>query len=64
MTTEQETLLLIRGQIASLPENEQKEVAYAAQAIRTVIRSNGVHGLLAMALVGAEYQNEDTLTST
>jgi hypothetical protein len=62
MTDEEQTLLMIKGQIASLPEDAQSDIKYAAMSIRTIIRSNGVNGLLAMALVGAELQQDQTIS--
>lgn len=50
------TLTLIRGEIAGLPEADQAKVRAAAQLLRDVIAAHDKHGILAMALVGAELQ--------
>lgn len=54
MSPEQETYLLIKGTIADLPETDRQRVESAAQALRDVANAAGVHGNLALALVGAE----------
>lgn len=59
MSTDEEdriTLTLIRGEIAGLPEADQVKVRAAAQQLREVITAHDKHGVLAMALVGAELQ--------
>lgn len=56
MTDEEQTLLLIRGQIASLPEDEQIRVKAIAETFRNALKSGGDHALVALALVGAEQQ--------
>jgi hypothetical protein len=57
MASEDEiTLKLIRGEIAGLPEDDQVKVRAAAANLRAVIEQAGDHGLLALALVGAELQ--------
>lgn len=48
------TTLLIKGVIFDLPANEQEKVSYCAEQIRTAVAQSGVHGALALALVGAE----------
>ena len=55
---EQQTLLMTRGMIAGLPESAQRDVRIAADMIRKVIQTYDASGLglLALALVGAEYQ--------
>lgn len=56
MTDEEQTLLLIRGQIASLPEDEQIRVKAIAETFRNALKAGGDHALVALALVGAEQQ--------
>ncbi len=58
MTAEQETLLLIRGTIASLPEEYQRQVAAAHDAIKDIVKSNKEAGTMAVALLGAEMAAE------
>jgi len=60
MSPEETTLLLIRGAIASEPEEFQKEVHGIADKIRESYKGKGQAGLLALALVGAEAQNDAT----
>lgn len=50
------TLKLIRGEIAGLALDDQAKVQAAAQQLRDVIKAAGDHGVMAMALVGAELQ--------
>lgn len=50
------TLLLIKGSIADLPAADQARVQQAAQQLRDVVEAAGDHGVMAMALVGAELQ--------
>lgn len=50
------TLKLIRGEIAGLPPVDQAKVQAAAQQLRDVIKAAGDHGVMALALVGAELQ--------
>jgi hypothetical protein len=55
MTSEQETLLVIKGSIASLPKERQEVIETIAENMRRVVRNtvNG-EGHMALALVGAE----------
>lgn len=50
------SLLLIKGSIADLPADDQARVQQAAQQLRDVVKAAGDHGVMAMALVGAELQ--------
>lgn len=50
------TLSLIRGEIVSMPEDDQAKIKAAAAQLRTVLEAAGAHGLFALALVGAEAQ--------
>ena len=59
MNTEQQQLLLIRHVIAELPEDDRAGVQLAALKLREVVALHNDHGLLALALVGAEYAAED-----
>ena len=58
MTNEQQTLLLIKGTIASLPADQQQKVAECADQLRKLMADNPPHGLMAVALVGAELAAE------
>lgn len=54
MNDEQVQLLLIRGAIAGMPVEDRQGVERAAMELREVVRKHNDHGLLALALVGAE----------
>ena len=58
MTDEQATLLAIRQVIAELPEDDRAGVCLAALKLREVVALHNDHGLLALALVGAEHAAE------
>lgn len=58
MNEDQQTLLLIRGTIAGMTEEQQREVAAAATKIREIANAQSDLGLMAFALVGAELQLE------
>ncbi len=55
MTTEQETVLLIKGAISELPHAQNEACEELAEHIRTICKMAGEPvGTLALALVGAE----------
>lgn len=54
MTDEEQTVLLIRGTIAGLPESDQARVKELAEKFRAMVGTQGGHAALAFALVGAE----------
>jgi len=57
MTSEQETVYMIRGMITELPADQQEACNEVADHLRRVIESAGEPaGTLALALVGAEMQ--------
>lgn len=58
MKTEQLQLLLIRGAIADLPEQDRKGIDLAAEKLREVVQTHNDHGKMALALVGAEWAAE------
>ena len=58
MTEELQTLLIIRGAIASLSDADRKGVELAAAKLREVILLHNDHGKMALALVGAEQAAE------
>ncbi|EIH0466435.1 hypothetical protein DDM29_000104 [Escherichia coli] len=57
MTQEQQTILMFKGLIASLPEESQAKVKQAEKAIRQLLTDypDG-EMIIAMGLVGAELQ--------
>lgn len=58
MNTEQLQLLIIRGAIAELPEEDRKGIELAAEKLREVVKTHNDHGKMALALVGAEWAAE------
>lgn len=54
MTDDEQTLLLIRGHIAGMPEEDQARVKAIAEDIRNVLKVGGAHASMALALIGAE----------
>ena len=61
MSDEQQTLLVIRGAISTLPPESQEAIAEMAEHIRRMIRTAAQgEGALAVALVGAELAAEGT----
>lgn len=61
MTNEEQTTLMIKGLIASLPAAEQEACLELADHMRRQIAAAGEPvGTLAMALVGAEAQQRAT----
>lgn len=59
MNEEQQQLLLIRGAIYALPDTDRQGVELAAAKLREVVARHNDHGLMALALVGAEHAAED-----
>lgn len=58
MTEAQQLLLVIRGAIYALPDADRQGVELAATKLREVVKAHNDHGLMAMALVGAELDAE------
>lgn len=58
MTEDQQTLLLIRGTIAGMTEEQQRQVSEYAARLRQIANAKNAVGLVAYALVGAELQLE------
>lgn len=54
MTAEQQTVVMIRGVIASLPADEKAKVDKAVAEIRELMTQLGEHSYMAIALIGAE----------
>ena len=54
MNAEELTLMMIKGSITELPEEEQKKVKDCAEKIREVVREYDACGQIAVALIGAE----------
>lgn len=57
MTEEEQTLLVIRGTIASLPEDDQIQVKVIASTLRNILKADP-RAPMAFALVGAELAAE------
>ncbi|MDY7807587.1 hypothetical protein U0E23_34740 [Burkholderia stagnalis] len=49
-----EQLMMIRGAVAMMPPDEAAKVEAALAELRTVLAEHGEHGMLALALAGAE----------
>ena len=54
MTQEQRTVLIIKGIVSELPDDQREACEEVAEHIRRVIKQAGEVGLLAVALVAAE----------
>lgn len=54
MTDEEQTLLLVRGAIATMPEEEQQKVRAAYIALKSAVQEHGDSGVCALVLLGAE----------
>ena len=50
---DQTTVLVIKGVISDLPASDQEKVKQCAEQIGAAVDAAGVHGKLALALVGA-----------
>ncbi|EOW5547062.1 hypothetical protein ACOXPD_004035 [Escherichia coli O5:H32] len=61
MTQDQQTILMFKGLIASLPEESQSKVKKAEQAIREVLATypDG-EATIALGLIGAELQCDES----
>jgi hypothetical protein len=51
---EQQQLMLMRGMIVSLPEEQQGQIKEVAARLREIIADNKEIGLIALSVVGAE----------
>lgn len=61
MTQDQQTILMFKGLIASLPEESQSKVKKAEQAIREVLASYPAgEATIALGLIGAELQCDES----
>lgn len=58
MTPEQQQLLMLRGTIVSLPQEQQLQINDLAMRIRDIVNGNPEVGTIALALVGAELSVE------
>lgn len=52
-------LLMIKGLISEFPEEDRKKVEECAAKLRAAIEEYGDQGLVALALVGIENQEEE-----
>ena len=55
---EKAVVLMLKGAISELPDEDRAKVIAAAETIRTVVDEAGEHGTLALALCGAEVAAE------
>lgn len=58
-TTERVQLLMIKGLVSEMSEQDQKAVADAKADIKAVIDRYGEHGAIALALLTAEMAAEE-----
>ncbi|MBK1613334.1 hypothetical protein CKO44_07605 [Rubrivivax gelatinosus] len=56
MDEDRKTLLLIKGVIADMPPAEAAKVQACAAVLRRAVLDAGDHGVVALALIGAEAQ--------
>lgn len=59
MNEAQQRLLMIRGTIYALPEEDRKLVEAAAVELRVLLAARKEHGVMALALVGSEIEAKD-----
>lgn len=55
MTSEEQQLVMLRGTIASLPDEQQIQIKALACLMREMVSQNKENGVIALALVGAEH---------
>ena len=55
---EQADLIVIRGVIAGMPEDDQQKIKAAAEDLRATMDKHGDHGIAGLALLGAEIAAE------
>ena len=56
---EQIAVLLIKGAITELSEEERASVMSSHARLKSIVDETGDHGLIALALLGAELQAEE-----
>ena len=54
MTPEQHDLRRLHRAIADMNDEDQQQVQRAAHMLRNIIETHGMHGVIALSLVGAE----------
>lgn len=59
MTKDQETILIIKGAISELPDDQRETCEELCENLRRVVKQAGTVGLLAYSMVGAELQAEN-----
>ena len=59
MSPEKQTLWIIRGTIAEMPEKDRSTVKSAEEEIRAVLAKYPAHAPMAVALIGAELATAD-----
>ena len=52
-------MLLLKGALSDMPEEDKQKVQDIAQTLRGIIKANGDHGAFALSLVGAELSVEE-----
>lgn len=56
---EKQVLIMVRGIIAGLDEEDQVKIKKLAEELRKFVKDNGEHGQMALALIGAEFAAEE-----
>lgn len=61
MTPEHITYLAVKDEISKLSESEQALINATAATLRDIITKTGPCGYMALALIGAEFADRETL---
>jgi len=59
MTNEKQVVLMIRGAISTMPEENRAKIMACYDAISAAVKDSGEDGQLALALAGAEMAVEE-----
>lgn len=51
-------LLIIKGAVSEFPPEDQEKIRQCKEALTEVVKANGDHGLLAIAMLSAELEIE------
>lgn len=54
MGTTEEQVLILKGMVSELPEQDQKKIQELRATIRKIVEDNGDNGFFALAIVGPE----------
>lgn len=59
MTQEQQQLLMLKGIISDLPEEDKMKINAAHSMIKNIVAEYGDNGQIALGLAGAEFAAKD-----